>query len=266
MSWCPICKNEYVEGIKVCSDCNVDLVEELEEKRAEPITFGSEEEMMKLNDFLRYNQVLSGTIEYNEEEQIHEIFVDRKDTKKAKKLVHIFLQEESLLENEELEHIEEKNILDTSKAQVYEYKSERAENFKTSAYTLLLVGVAGLVLLILTALKIISLQFGILTYIVMGFLFVLFIIMGIFSYHSYKKIALDAVTENNLTKEIKAWCLKNLTADMIDKELMIDELAEEMKYFKRTEQIKKLISETFINLEEGFLDAIIEDLYTVLFE
>ena len=29
MGWCPKCRNEYVEGIAVCPDCNIDLTDEL---------------------------------------------------------------------------------------------------------------------------------------------------------------------------------------------------------------------------------------------
>lgn len=32
MPWCPVCKNEYVEGKTHCPDCDVDLVEELPEE------------------------------------------------------------------------------------------------------------------------------------------------------------------------------------------------------------------------------------------
>ena len=31
MPWCPKCKNEYVEGILICPDCEIDLVDELPE-------------------------------------------------------------------------------------------------------------------------------------------------------------------------------------------------------------------------------------------
>ena len=34
MAWCPICKCEYKEGITKCADCNVELVDVLEENMA----------------------------------------------------------------------------------------------------------------------------------------------------------------------------------------------------------------------------------------
>ena len=37
MPWCPICKNEYVEGKTHCPDCDVDLVEELSQEPEEPL-------------------------------------------------------------------------------------------------------------------------------------------------------------------------------------------------------------------------------------
>lgn len=35
MPWCPVCKNEYVEGKTHCPDCDVDLVDELTESASE---------------------------------------------------------------------------------------------------------------------------------------------------------------------------------------------------------------------------------------
>ncbi|MDE5866499.1 MAG: hypothetical protein K2H31_07865 [Lachnospiraceae bacterium] len=37
MPWCPKCKNEYVEGIKVCADCGTELVDSLEITETEDI-------------------------------------------------------------------------------------------------------------------------------------------------------------------------------------------------------------------------------------
>lgn len=44
MPWCPICKNEYVEGRIHCPDCDVDLVDELPEETIEPSTSTPDQE------------------------------------------------------------------------------------------------------------------------------------------------------------------------------------------------------------------------------
>lgn len=53
MPWCPICKNEYVEGKTHCPDCDVDLVEELTEteiagEEEEPPYIPTREELEEL--------------------------------------------------------------------------------------------------------------------------------------------------------------------------------------------------------------------------
>ena len=58
----------------------------------------------------------------------------------------------------------------------------------------------------------------------------------------------------------------------INNELFYDEyfadkdLEEEMKYFKRIEILKKLISEKFLNLDEAYLEHFVDDIYPEIFE
>lgn len=50
MPWCPVCKNEYVEGRTHCPDCDVDLVDELSDEPDAPDTppVPDEEELAEL--------------------------------------------------------------------------------------------------------------------------------------------------------------------------------------------------------------------------
>ena len=47
MPWRPTCKNEYVEGIKVCADCGCELVDSLEEEKT-AVIFGDRAQMENL--------------------------------------------------------------------------------------------------------------------------------------------------------------------------------------------------------------------------
>ncbi|MEG1847331.1 MAG: hypothetical protein RRX92_04780 [Lachnospiraceae bacterium] len=150
---------------------------------------------------------------------------------------------------------------------LYEKSDDKAENFKSSAYTLLLVGIIGAVFLLLCALHIIPIAFSGMVYGVMGFLFVVFIIMGILSFGSYTKTAKEAVNENRLLEELKEWCNLHITKPVVEEGLFIEEdtMPEEMRYYKRVDKMKGMITETYRDLEEGFLDMIVEELYTELY-
>ena len=55
MPWCPVCKNEYVEGRTHCPDCDVDLVDELVEEEpelAKEISMPTEEEQKEVLEIM----------------------------------------------------------------------------------------------------------------------------------------------------------------------------------------------------------------------
>ena len=269
MPWCPTCKNEYREGIKECADCKEPLVDQLEEDLV-PVVFGEEEEVFRIKDFLQYNKIESVQIKPSDMDGIYEIFVSVSEEKKSKKLILIFKTEQSkekmTEENENVEADIPRAEHSLREPAPFTTQKEKAENYKTSAYTLIGVSVLGILFLILTAAGFLNLKPGIMTYFLMGGLFLLFLIAGISSYNSYKKSEKEAVLENHLSSEIKQWCEEKLNATVIDEGLFEGSIPEEERYFKRIEQMKYLIKETYLNLEEGFLEALVEEIYPTIFE
>ena len=56
MPWCPVCKNEYREGYTHCNDCDVDLVDSLEEGPKALIS-GAEYDMNQMAELLQSKDV-----------------------------------------------------------------------------------------------------------------------------------------------------------------------------------------------------------------
>lgn len=268
MAWCPACKTEYVDGVQFCTDCHCELVEQLVTPDDASVIFGEKEFIEDINSFLLYNNLPGGEVRASEEDDTYELFIKNKFLNDSKKIIRIYLQEKADEEKED----DENNEKPTMKyVKTYQDKTQRAAEVKSSAYTLTVVGVLGFVFVILMELNILDLPLSIfskhMTAIVMGLLFLVFIFMGIHSILSLKKIIKEGDKESNLTGEMKKWCESNLKAEEID-EIVFEqetEYQDEIKYFMRTEEIKKRISNQFLNLEEGFLDKFIEEIYTELY-
>ena len=146
--------------------------------------------------------------------------------------------------------------------------SQKAEDLKSSGYTLLIVGIIGAAAMILWIAGVIPLRMaGLMKYIsmsVMGLLFVLFIVSGIKALLRAKKTAGEAVRENEKREEIINWFLSEYDRESID--AGFDERIDENDlYFERTDLMKEKIMERFLELDEALLSDIIERLYTKLY-
>lgn len=274
MPWCPKCKNEYREGIKVCADCGMELVETLDGAEGSPLIFGSQEQMEELERFLAYNQLKTARVERDEAEGVYELYVGDEERQKASMAVKVFLQQEAG-KAEEADDGEAEGAGSGADAPAYKGvyldSAKQAEENRSSGYMLIVIGGIGLAAVGLILADIIRFPAGMINkYMicsVTGALFLLFFVMGILSIRSSRSLKKKAESESSLTEEIKKWCSAYMTAESVDEGLFPEgEAGEEIKYFRRTDKMKAMISHQFLNLDEGFLDAFVDDYYPEVFE
>lgn len=236
MPWCPKCKCEYREGITECADCKISLVDELPPDSENP--------------YLEENQMEQWVLEETEEPVVAD----------AEQDVDI----ETKIRNARMSAA-------TDPVRVYQDKKSKAEDFKSSAYTLIIVGAIGIIALVLLELGVFPFSLAApgkyITYGVMGTMFMIFIIMGFSSFKSSKKYADEAKTEDDLTSRIKSWALENVTKESIVKQAALPEqMPDEVKYFKYFELVKNAIKAEFGDMNASYLESLCEELYSEIFE
>lgn len=294
MPWCPKCKNEYREGIRVCTDCGCELVEEEQFEGQVAVTFGDEEQMNSLKKFMEFNELKGVTVQFDEAEKLYELLVRKEDRAKASLIVNAFLDQKAVESEMQQEYPCEGNFDGETDLQddaedgfneqekssyvrptVYQNSTERAEENRSSAWALLVVGLIGIVAVVLGILEVLPFSVGnpYMFYGVMSAVFVLFIVMGIVSMKNAKVFEKKAESENTLHDAMVKWYTENLNATALDvelaeseKETLNDSLPQEMLYFKRAQLLKDKFNHQFMNLDQAFLEHFIdEEVYDAIF-
>lgn len=98
----------------------------------------------------------------------------------------------------------------------------------------------------------------------MGALLNVFLIGGIVSLKSAGKIKSEIKSEEDFTSSVISYITDTYTKDSIDEHFSSTDEAN--LYFEREAFIKKAISEKFGELDEAYLDKLIEDIYQQIFE
>lgn len=296
MLYCPKCKNEYQDGYTVCTDCKCELVsyEELFPKTA--FYFGNPEELKVIEDYMKANAVKSITIEASKDDDTYELFVDEKELKNAQKLLKIYLHDKEMKALKDavmtqLSEPEQQEMLETGADEVKERKQklsdmeaihkmyepvkihenakEKAAEYKSTAFMLIFVGAAGLILDVLMFFDKLPLHFyGASRYLscgLMGVFFLLFIGFGFSSLKFSRSLAIKGQEEVDLVDKIREWGKENLTAENIDADLKIYEDEDEsIKFFRRSEQMKQMILAEF-EVEASLLEELIDQLYEEIY-
>lgn len=147
--------------------------------------------------------------------------------------------------------------------------SDKYNDIISSASTMLLVGIIGLIFMILVFMDIIPLPLSSETSwlfnTIMGGVFIIFIIAGIVSFMHAKQVKIDAEIEDKLIEDILSWADENLSTEILDKDLDLSQPME-LLYFNRADKIKDAIMHEFETADEALIYEYTEQIYQKLYE
>lgn len=267
MPFCPKCKYEYKEGVKVCSDCGVELVDSLDDLKIAIFT-REESTIDEAMDFLSKNGVTGISKQESEKEGLFDIVAPEADKDQIIRLLNVYYREIHTATEEEQELAERIASVRSKETTAYVDSSVRAENYKSGAVALIGVGIIGVVALVLINAGVINVYFPettkMLINIVMGVVFVLFVILGISSMMNYKKLLNQANSEDDLMDRINKWADFELDVNALNENVSDDD-NDEIKFFNRTEALRLQLEDRFPDIDSSFEEHVIEELYDRIF-
>lgn len=154
---------------------------------------------------------------------------------------------------------------------MYISNKDKYEDTKSTGWTFTVVGGIGLIAVILMDLSVFPFQMQshmkIIFTIVMGGLFLFFLLIGIKSFLSLKQIQADAKKQEDTENEVISWFLSNHSKEIKEYRFAdTDESDEDTLYFPRAEKMAELISAEYKNLSADEIDHLVERLYPELFQ
>lgn len=197
-------------------------------------------------------------LEYNSEDSEYD---PKDDSKNSEERYEDDLINKDFDENFE-EDISENSILRPSSSSVFVNKEEKYEDFKSTAITFVAVALIGMVFLIINIIGVINLINGLFSYIIFAILCIVFLLIGFSSYNKAKALSLEINDEKNQTSEITTWLTSNITKDNINNIINYEEFDSDEVYFLNViEKIKDLVKEEFGELDDNYIDRIVEEYY-----
>ena len=134
---------------------------------------------------------------------------------------------------------------------------------------MLIVGIIGVLFMILVLTDTINIPLNSSTAwlfdSVMGGVFIIFIIAGIVSFMHAKQVKIEADKEDALIEELLQWAKNNITKEMLDEGLDLNEPVE-ILYFSRADKIKDKLMHQFENADEALISEYTEQIYQNIYE
>lgn len=281
MPWCPVCKNEYREGYTHCNDCDVDLVDSLEEGPRALIA-GAEYDMNRMAELLQAKDV-ECFVRPGQRKDEFELYVTEEHAERATAYLQSYVQ--AMMQQQEKERraamgmdVDAEDGADTEtpeeqqtpeRAALYEDKNNKAEDAKSSAIALILVGGLGLVFIVLLMLDYLPIHlFGLGKYLVSGIMaamFLVFIAMGFSSIKTYKKYLGIAEEEQKNIEQIMDLLAQHMSKEVINTKLAGEPEEMPQIYYSRLALIKEFLETHYGGLEPALLEKLADDWYEELY-
>ena len=274
---CPKCGTEYRDGFTECAYCHIPLVESLGEgvdpdellRRSE----GKEEavpEAATPEEFMRIAR----------EKGLSERDIAMALSELAQEKMPVPSEEETGEEPQDT--MAYRNVypetlespVEAERAAVslkpYRKASDRVEDLRSSAYTLIIVGVLGIIAVILLYIGALPITLSgpgkFVTTGTMGAIFILFFIIGVKSYSKLNLLNEEAKREEKKIEEIRKFFFDSYDAESLDREALVDDETNAGEYFLRSSFMKRTLNERFMDLDPSFLEYIVDSFYSELYD
>lgn len=241
MPWCPNCKCEYRKGITLCADCNVELVDSLENAPDLSLLLltaeaEGEETAIRFEKFLKYSN-LPARLEKNVNGQF-EVYTNPANFAEAKRCFQAFYAgeseraameaEERVLRNYNME-LEDDEETDTDgtgigvilkkgvaaeRPKPFKSAVDRYEDYHSSAYAFSTVGALGIAFAVLNLIHVIPL-FDTFPSVVLIAMFAVFFGFGVFSFTKLTELSAAAEKEKRQVADVKEWLKTHVNPETI---------------------------------------------------
>lgn len=284
MAWCPKCRNEYVEGVTVCADCQVPLVDELPEETPfdDKVLLGtldSAEEALKVAKFLNFKGINSAFAVADHNETEFPVYVDEVEKVDARMALSQLLKEQTEDQplaalvpeiTNELQELDEEEAeqmfsdLRTDQSSVYVKKKDKYDDLLFSGLSFIIFSVIGGVVLLLNQIGVFSF-FNLYSTLVMSVVFVIFLGIGITSLVRARRTKALVTQEHELSDEVITWIEENITNDLINS-YFDPEDSEENNYFTVHSRLCEIVSENFPFFPKEYIDELMDERYNAFCE
>lgn len=261
MAWCPNCKNEYRAGVTVCPDCQTELVEELVSETEFLPIFDTDEEDLK-EKILAYMAHCGYAVRceaYQEEETGkagYQLLIEKSCLPEATKEIAALLAVEAGQDGPTAGLKARK--AEQASSTVYVNAKDRYEEYRSSGFLFLFLGITMLVFALLNAVGLLAVLTAAFSLILLFLFGIALIFLGISSLRRSKAVAGEEKTEEAQTAQVMEF-LRTVFPVAVLSAMAEEELAPELLYLKQFEAMKEQAKAEFPDVEEAFLDSLLED-------